>query len=137
MCLQYWDACILIYRIQPVEPWRSRIARALALRSDIRLVVSELSRLECRVKPLRDGDVTALAKFDRFFASPSIMFAPFSRPVFELATELRAQHHIKTPDALHLATAVMAGCSEFWTDDRRLQQAAAGRLQVVSVSELP
>jgi len=137
MCLLYWDACVLIYRLQPVEPWRSRIARALAVKSEVRLAVSELTRLECRVKPLRDADATALARFDRFFASPSIDFATFSRPVFELATELRAQHAIKTPDALHLAAAIVAGCSEFWTNDRRLEKAAADRLQVVSVDDLP
>ena len=132
----YWDTCVLIYRLQSVEPWRTRIANALAQTGEPRLAVSELSRMECRVKPLREGDTSALARFDRFFTSPMITIVPLGRAVFDLATELRAGHRIKTPDALHLAAALEAGCSEFWTNDRRLERAAEGRLRVVSVDDL-
>ncbi len=52
-------------------------------------------------------------------------------PVFDLATELRAQHGLKTPDALHLAAALRAGCDEFWTNDEHLAKAAAGRIGIV------
>jgi predicted nucleic acid-binding protein len=45
---------------------------------------------------------------------------------FDRALELRAHHKIKTPDALHLATAMQHNCTEFWTNDDRLQQAATG-----------
>jgi len=44
--------------------------------------------------------------------------------VFRIATELRARHRIKTPDALHLATAMHYGCCEFWTNDDRLNTVA-------------
>jgi predicted nucleic acid-binding protein len=132
----YWDTCVLIYRLQSVEPWRTRIANALAQTGEPRLAVSELSRMECRIKPLREGDTSALARFDRFFTSPMITIVPLGRTVFDLATELRARHRIKTPDALHLAAALEAGCSEFWTNDRRLERAAEGRLRVVSVDDL-
>lgn len=79
----------------------------------------------------------SLAKYDTFFAASTLGWATLSRPVFDLAADLRAGHALKTPDALHLAAAIVGGCSEFWTNDRRLEQAAAGRLQVVSVDELP
>jgi predicted nucleic acid-binding protein len=127
---------VLIYRLQSVEPWRTRIAKALAQTREPKLAVSELSRMECRIKPLREGDTSALARFDRFFTSPMITIVPLGRTVFDLATELRTRHRIKTPDALHLAAALEAGCSEFWTNDRRLERAAEGRLRVVSVDDL-
>lgn len=31
-----------------------------------------------------------------------------------------------TPDALHLCAAEMAGCTEFWTHDHRLEAASHG-----------
>ena len=67
----YWDACVLIYRLQQVEPWNRRIASALAAIPEPKLMVTELGRMECRVKPLRDGDQATLAKYDKFFAAPS------------------------------------------------------------------
>jgi hypothetical protein len=78
---------VLIYRLQSVEPWRTRIANALAQTGEPRLTVSELSRMECRVKPLREGDTSALARFDRFFTSPMITIVPLGRAVFDLAIE--------------------------------------------------
>jgi uncharacterized protein len=133
----YWDTCVLIYRLQTVEPWNGRIGNALATVPEPKLVVSDLGRMECRVKPLREGDLDTLAVFDGFFAASAVGYAPLSRPVFDLAADLRAHHRLKTPDALHLAAAVLSGCAEFWTNDRRLEQAAEGRIQVVSIDELP
>ncbi len=133
----YWDACVLIYRLQDVEPWNRSIASALAAIPAPKLVVSELGRMECRVKPLREADQVTLAKYDKFFAAPTLGWVPHDRPVFDLAADLRAHHALKTPDALHLAAAIVGGCSEFWTNDRRLEQAAEGRLRVVSVGDLP
>jgi len=40
--------------------------------------------------------------------------------VFESATQLRVAYRLKTPDALHLATAQRYDCAEFWTNDNRL-----------------
>jgi len=44
--------------------------------------------------------------------------------VFGRALILRAEQGLKTPDALHLATALQNGCTEFWTNDNRLRSAA-------------
>jgi predicted nucleic acid-binding protein len=52
--------------------------------------------------------------------------------VVELATEIRAHSRLKTPDALHLAAAIHHGCTEFWTNDNRLMQAAVGRIQIIN-----
>ena len=45
-----------------------------------------------------------------------------SIPVAEIAAELRAQHNIRTPDALQLATAMDSGCEAFLTNDRSLKR---------------
>ncbi len=43
--------------------------------------------------------------------------------VFDEAAQLRADFTgLKTPDALHLATAVYHNCDEFWTKDNRLDK---------------
>ncbi|MCI5218746.1 MAG: PIN domain-containing protein [Candidatus Electrothrix sp. LOE2] len=45
-----------------------------------------------------------------------------SSEVFDKATELRAQYSLKTPDAIHLAAALVSGCDVFLTNDLRLNR---------------
>lgn len=80
------------------------------------------------VWPIRQGDEELLDQFDGFFSSQDIERLAIQTDTFELATELRARHGTKTPDALHLATAILGGCDEFWTNDHRLTTAASGRI---------
>ena len=43
--------------------------------------------------------------------------------IFNQAAKLRADFTgLKTPDALHMATAVYHNCDEFWTNDNRLDK---------------
>jgi predicted nucleic acid-binding protein len=45
-----------------------------------------------------------------------------SAKVIDRATELRARHGFKSPDAIHLATALESGANEFWTGDAALSR---------------
>ena len=46
----------------------------------------------------------------------------------ERATELRAAFGLKASDAIHAATAILAGVSEFWTADRDFSDARNSKL---------
>jgi predicted nucleic acid-binding protein len=81
---------------------------------------SDLTRLECRVKPLKLGATVTLADFDAFFTRPDVRLVPISTAVFDRATVIRATHNFKLGDALHLAAAAEAGCDRFLTNDTRL-----------------
>ena len=80
------------------------------------LVTSRLTRLECRSKPLRGGDLATLAQFEVFFAGVELVIVELGRAVVERATELRAQYNLKTPDAIHYATAVEPPCCPWAID---------------------
>lgn len=129
----YLDSCIVIYLIQASDSVRDEVSKALrgsAQDSVPQPFVSELTRLECRVWPLRKNETVLLAAFDRFFASGDLAHVDLSREVFELATELRAELGIKTPDALHCAAAIQSGCHELWTNDHRLPRALEERISI-------
>lgn len=128
----YLDACILIYLVEKIAAYQPRIKTALSQRLGHRVCWTDLTRLEVRVKPLRDSSAELLARFEHFLESPATQHIPIGRETFDLATELRARHNLKTPDALHLAAALDAGCDEFWTNDDRLTKAAAGRIAIVA-----
>lgn len=127
--LAYLDSCVIIYLCEKREPWNSRVRRKL-LATQPTLAVSDLGWLECRVGILRGltppSDQTA---FDALFRSATTL--ALDRAAFEVAAQLRADHGLTTPDAIHLGCAIRHGCDEFWTNDRRrFEAAAAGRLQV-------
>jgi uncharacterized protein len=135
MPLLYLDSCVLIYLVEgPAESARQIRAR---LRLDAvdgpALLFTELTRLECRVAPLRDANYVVLRAFDQLFNAPQCRYQPLERSVLELATSLRAMHGLKVPDALHLAAALTASCDQFVTGDLRLAKAAADRIEVIQI----
>lgn len=131
----YPDTNVLIYLVEDKPLLADRLRLMLHPRQGDTpvLVFSELTRMECRVLPLRNGNSVALKAFDDLFSNTLYEFAPLDRNTFDAATALRAEHSLKTPDALHLAAALQARCTEFWTNDQRLAQAAKGRLRIVSL----
>lgn len=135
----YLDSCVVMYLIEMDEPWHSRV-RALLLPATGPLphvAYSDLTRMECRVGPLRRRDADALSEYDQFFATPGLRRIAIATSAFDLATDLRARHRIGVADALHIAAAVVAGCEEFWTNDLRLLKAAEGRLRMVTFDVQP
>ncbi|BAU56996.1 PIN domain-containing protein [Halorhodospira halochloris] len=67
------------------------------------LMASALSRLECRVRPLRESDTQALERLDGFFDDPGLSVIALDTAVLDRATELRAQYRLRTPDAIQAA----------------------------------
>lgn len=118
----YADANVIIRLMEGDASTRAPLeARLRPLRGSGRfLVTSRLTRLECRVKPLRNGDAPLLALYDVFFAGPEVELREVTEAAVEKATEIRARLNLRTPDAIHLATAILAGVSAFLTGDRNL-----------------
>jgi uncharacterized protein len=115
----YLDASPVIFMVQQVMPYWVPLQTRLSL-PGIVLVASELTRLECLVLPLRAGDAQLIGHFDSFFATQVAELVPFTAAVFRRAAEIRARHNYRTPDALHLASAVEGACDVFLTNDARL-----------------
>jgi predicted nucleic acid-binding protein len=118
----YCDGVILIYFLDTVRPFNVRaVARLAAIRAAGEVAAfSDLTRLECRVKPLKLGASTTLADFDAFFTRPDVRLVPITTAVFDRATLIRAAHNFKLADSLHLAAAAEGGCDRFLTNDTRL-----------------
>ncbi len=120
--LIYLDSNIVIYLIEQPTHFGSRASAriaAMAATGD-RIVVSDLTRLECRANAVASGDRGTLAHYDAFFSQAVERVMPLTTAVCDRATIIRGQYRFKTPDALHLAAAVEAGCEVFLTNDARL-----------------
>lgn len=133
MTLAYLDSCVLIYALDEDPQFGPPARAALAELRQQRLqpVISALVRLECLVQPIAKADSERLHRTHSFLQLFPVLTVQDS--TFELATELRARHRLRTPDALHLAAALSHGCQVLITNDHRLSQ-AAGSLEVRSLT---
>ena len=119
----YLDTAPLIYLVEHVPGVGDLVSQRFSS-TDV-IVVSDLSRLECRVKPMRDGNTDLLDEFDHFFNESVSEVVALSREVIDRATEVRSRYGFKTPDAIHLAAATVSNCELFLTNDRRLHRFTA------------
>ena len=119
----YLDACCFIYLVEGQPEWRTVVEQRLRNLEPIsKLITSQLARLECRTKPMRDGNRALLERYHALFAADRVVVVPVSAHVIDRATDLRARHGFKTPDAIHLATALESSAAEFWTADATLSR---------------
>ncbi len=117
--IAFLDASALIYLVEGDALSAAAVkqqllqlaATAQASGSGIRLAISRLSWLECRVGPLRRSDPTALERFEGFFCRPDPQWVELTAAVVEQATLLRADHNLRTPDALQAACCQQLGPS--------------------------
>ena len=111
--IAFLDASALIYLIEGQEPWSKAVKTQLlqleATSPSVTVAISRLSSLECRVRPLREGDECSLALFDAFFSRADLLWVDLSPTVVDVATDLRARFRLRTPDALQAACCLQLG----------------------------
>jgi predicted nucleic acid-binding protein len=131
----YLDANVIIFGHEAEEPLRQAVLTRLGewcIRPDGELVTSAFSRLEVRVVPLRNRDESLLAEYDEFFSGDAVEIVDVSVEILDLATTLRANHGFKSPDAIHLATALFVGAERFLTADTVLKKCPGIEVEMIT-----
>jgi predicted nucleic acid-binding protein len=131
-----FDADVLIYAATAGDPTGAPIRRLYA-GSDKRAagIGSRLLECETLIKPVRSGALDELAELRRLLAR--LELHDVTRPISSLAVDLGAKYRLRTPDAVHLATAVMAGADRFITNNRRDFTKDVAEIDVTYPDELP
>ena len=122
----YLDTNALIYLTEGDPAFKSQIAAVMAAidAARARVITSELALTEVMVKPYREHDEVLIADYERLFAD-LVSALPLRRDELLFAARLRADHaSLRTPDALHLATALLASADVFVTGDAQLKHFA-------------
>ncbi len=132
----YLDANAFIYSVERIEPYFSLLKPMweAAQASRFEILSSELVILETLVKPLRDEDQVLEKLFRELLHSREVRLVPVTAALWERAARLRATTGLKTPDALHGATALGAVTDLFITNDPHFLRIPA--LPLVVLSEL-
>ncbi|MEJ1935693.1 type II toxin-antitoxin system VapC family toxin [Nostoc sp. NIES-2111] len=90
-------------------------------RGEFTVITSVLTITEVLVYPLRQGNTILAQQYrDILFNSQGLTTIEVFPDIAETAAQLRANYNLRTPDAIHIATAIRGGASFFLTNDARL-----------------
>lgn len=133
----YLDANCFIYSVERIDPYRSVLDTLwqTVSKEQVTVVTSELTLLEVLVKPLKLGDETVAAIYRAVLQSyPDVQMLSINQAVLEEAARQRVTTKLKTPDALHAATALVNNCPLFVTNDTAFQRVP--NLKVIVLKEI-
>jgi predicted nucleic acid-binding protein len=115
----YVDTAPVIYTVERHADYESLLLPLWAAldAGTLEVVTSELTLLEVLVKPLRDNDQSLAQDYEKLLAATRLRTMPVTASILREAAQIRAATNLRTPDAIHAATALAAGCVQFITND--------------------
>lgn len=98
----------------------------------IAAVSSVITLTEVLLQPIKAGKTIVAQQYrDILLDSGQFELLPITAQIAERAADLRARYNLRTPDALHVATALDAGCDAFLTNDRGIKRVTEIRVLVL------
>jgi len=120
----YIDTVVLIYAVEQAPVYGSLLtALWTKLQSgNLEVFTSELILMEVLVIPMRNSDTFLIDAYEQLLQLPQIQLIPINQLILREAARLRAViPSLRTPDAIHVATAMTSKCSYFLTNDQKLR----------------
>lgn len=119
------DGCIFIYQIEahPKYVASTDIVFSWLAASRSRAFTSTITMTEVLVPAYRSRGQELLDNFYGLLSTyPNLQWVSVSLEVADLAAKLRAQHNLRTPDAIQAATAIHAKATVFITNDPKFRR---------------
>lgn len=117
------DTAIFIYFIEEDQrflPLVKPIFEAID-RGKLQAVTPGLTLMEVLVLPYRNGNLALAERYEALLTrSRGLRFIEVDRAVLRNAAQIRAALGLKSPDALQVGAALLAGCPALLTNDRRI-----------------
>ena len=132
----YLDTAPIIYSVEEHEsywPFLKPLWDSLK-NGEIEVVTSELSVLETLVVPIRNENADLTAGYETLLTASYVELIPITIPILRTAAKLRAEQNLKTPDAIHAATASLSNCDHLVSNDSGFRRITG--INVVVLSDL-
>ena len=115
----YLDTAPIIYSVEQNPDYKSLMHDLWlsAENGDIEVITSELTVLEALVQPVREKNDDLIRDYEELLLTSEIQLVPVSISILRTAVELRVDLNLKTPDAIHAATALLGRCDHFVSND--------------------
>lgn len=121
----YVDTNILIYLFEGFKQYAQPIqviADCVDARDSV-LLTGEITLAEILVAPFKQNNLQAVSAYSKALNDRQfIQLIPTSRKIYTKTAFLRASlPQMKTPDAIHMASAIEGGADMFLTNDKKLK----------------
>ncbi len=129
----FWDTNLFIYQFEANPIWEPKVAALVAYQEQhgISVMSSTLTLGELLVKPTKDNRQDLILAYEKLFADiECISIGPDVARHFAV---LRANHGLKAPDALQLASALTGMADALITNDDRLSLLSSSQLSIYSL----
>jgi predicted nucleic acid-binding protein len=98
-------------------------------------ITSILTLLEILVKPKRENNLILTERYKILFETfPNLQVKTLDENIADIASSLRANYNINTPDAIQIATSLEAKADIFITNDKTLKKII--EIKVMLLSEM-
>ena len=89
----------------------------------INAVTSVITLLEILVKPKEEKNKHLVEEYKFLLHTfPNLKMLPFDEKTADVASSLRAEYNIKTPDAIQVTSSILAGAKAFITNEPSLKR---------------
>jgi predicted nucleic acid-binding protein len=133
----YLEAAPLIYYVEENPKYVDKLEAIIAFIGDspVKAISSAITLTEVLSHPMRLGRQDLIDKYrDILLESGSFRLVPVTTMIASSAASMRSRYSLRTPDALHLATAIEEACDLFITNDKGIKRVT--ELQVLVLDEL-
>lgn len=133
----YIDTALFIYFVENHPTYAQKTHDLFSLTQQMRIEnnTSTLTITEVLVKPMQLGDLPVMNAYKTLLYETNIVHVhTITSDIAESAAAMRVRYTIRTPDALHIATALHTQCDMFVTNDYQLTRIK--ELRVVVLDEI-
>lgn len=119
------DTSVFIYMFEEHSTFGKRAEKILREieRGKQKGIFSVIGMIELQTGPkLLDRHDIAARYREIITTFPHLSVINLNEAIVELTSDLRARYKIATPDAIHLATAIVSGATTFITNDKTLKK---------------
>lgn len=120
----YLDTAPLIYWVEGNSNYIAKMVWIVDLieSTPMQAVTSVVTYSEAMSLPLRAGKPELAHQYYEIFTSrDDYTQLTVTAEIAILAAAIRARYRLRTPDAIHAATAIASGCDAFLTNDHKLR----------------
>ncbi len=132
----YVDTSVIIYTFEENIDYFN-LLRPLWVKfqaQEIEIISSELVLMEVLVGPLRNKNKALVSDYEQLLLNSAMQLIPINQSILRQAANLRATTNLKTPNAIHAATAISVNCDLFITNDKSFRNLS--NLSIVILSEV-